>query len=187
MLLAAVAPAGCQQHQQGSYEAGDDPARRHGLEPGQEVSADGHADQRACHHDGCRLAVRLPPGIGQQRQRRHEIDDEQESGDEFWRGDAACERHEDQRGAEPGKAARRCRDEGNRADRDRRESGEVGRYEACKTHALLLAHDLFENRFTVSGIMRAGFRRSSWSPRRRSWPRPHRFPDRSSSSRAAGW
>jgi len=50
------------------------------------------------------------------------------------RGDAACERHEDQRGAESGKSARSSRDEGDRADHKGGIEVEAGWDEAKRAH-----------------------------------------------------
>ena len=59
VVLAAVAPARQQQQQQREHEGGNDPARRHRLEPAQEIGAHRHADERAEHDDRGGLAVGL--------------------------------------------------------------------------------------------------------------------------------
>ena len=50
--------------------------------------ADGHADQRAEHHDRGGLAVGLLPGVRNQRRGGDEIDDQQQRRDQPRRGDA---------------------------------------------------------------------------------------------------
>ncbi len=104
------------------------------IEPAEEPGPDGNADQRAGHHDRRRLAVRLLPGIGEQRRGADEIVDEQKRRDQPRRGETARQRHEDQRRAETGKAARRARHQGDHADRDRNVVTDIARDEAGSGH-----------------------------------------------------
>src|SRR6185312_8796347 len=63
-----------------------------------------------------------------------EIDDEQQGGDQPRLGDRTCQRHEDQRRAEPGKSACRSGDEGDHADGDRRIEADSCRNEPEQAH-----------------------------------------------------
>src|SRR5260370_35854383 len=74
------------------------------------------------------------PRIRNQRCCRDEIDDEQKCSDEARRRDAACQRHEDQRGPKPGKPARRSRYESDRRDGDGGVDADIGRDETNEAH-----------------------------------------------------
>jgi hypothetical protein len=133
-ILAAVAPARQQQQQERGDKEGNDPARGHGIESAEEIGADRHADQGTEHHDRGGAAIGMFPGVWNERRGRHEIDHEQQRRHQPRRGDAACERHEDQRGAESGKSARSSRDEGDCADRKGGIEVEAGWDEAKRAH-----------------------------------------------------
>jgi hypothetical protein len=134
VVFAPIAPARQQQREQREHEAGDDPARRHWLEPAEEPGSDGHADQCARYHDGGCLAVRVLPGIGKERRGGDEIDDEQEGCNQARRRKTARQRHENQRRAETGKSARRSRHESDRADGDGDAGADIRRDEAEPGH-----------------------------------------------------
>src|SRR6266700_3240604 len=70
-----------------------------------------------------------------------------------------------QRGAETGKSARRCRQERDRADRDGGVDADIGRDETGEAHALDIWSMMFaENRVARRNVIRATCRRSSLSP-----------------------
>ena len=126
VVLAAIAPAGEQQQQQRGDEAGNDPARGDRFEPAQEVGAD-RARRSARRTTMTAVALRSAFfhafGSSGAAATKSMISSSAATS----RGSAmrACQRHEDQRRAEPGKSARRARDEGDRADRDRRVEADV--------------------------------------------------------------
>ena len=186
MILAAIAPAREQQQQQRADKAGDDPACRHRVEPAQTPSSDRHTDEGARHHHSGSLAVGLPPRIRKQWSRGDEIDHEQQCCDQARRGDAARQRHENQRRTEAGKSAGGSRDKGCDANRDRGREADVGRDELRGAHPRSIGARASDENGEPFEFMPASCRRSSWSLPRRSWRRRHRFPDRSGSSRAAG-
>ena len=135
MVFATVTPTRKQEQQQRKHEAGNDPARGHGIEPAQEIGADGNADQCSEHDHGSCLAVRVLPRLGNKRGGCDEIDDQQQRRHQPRRGHAARERHEDQRGAKTGKSARRSGDESDCANGDCGVDADIGRDEARKVHA----------------------------------------------------